>query len=231
MRMNWHDLLFAHWRVEVSALRGLIPPGLDIDTYDGSAWIGIVPFRMTGVAPRHLPSLPFISSFPELNVRTYVSIDGKPGVWFFCLEASNRIAVRAARKLFYLPYMDAKIEMRNHGELGVGKWIEYSSNRTHRGEQAAKFEADYRPIGPAFQPDPGSLEQFLTSRYCLYTANANNEIFRGEIDHDPWELREAQAIIKQNTMTEWLGIDLPDEPPLLHYAKRTDALAWTIKRT
>jgi len=228
--MSWHDLLFAHWRVDLAQMRRWIPEGIEIDTFDGTPWIGIVPFRMTGVAPRYLPNLPFISSFPELNVRTYVSVDGKPGVWFFCLEASNPLAVRVARNLFHLRYMDARIGMKNCGELNTGKWIEYSSQRTHRGEPSANFEVDYRPLGPAFQPEPGTLEQFLTSRYCLYSANAKGDIFRGEINHDPWELREAQAIIKQNTMTDWLGIQLPDEPPLLHYAKRTDALAWTIKK-
>ena len=230
MRMNWHDLLFMHWRVDLDLLQNLVPPGVEIDTYDGEAWIGVVPFRMSGVAPRFVPSIPMISSFPELNVRTYVTVDGKPGVWFFCLEATNPIAVRIARQFFHLPYMDAKIECRNCGSSDNGKWIGYRSTRTHRSEKPAILKVDYRPIGSVFQADPGTLEQFLTARYCLYSANKSNEIFRGEIDHDPWELREAQAVIKQNTMTDWLGIQLPDETPLLHFAKTTRVKAWYIDR-
>lgn len=111
MRMQWHDLLFMHWRIEKDALQRLIPDGLEIDTFDSSAWIGVVPFKMSGVAPRYVPNVPFMSCFPELNVRTYVTINGKPGVWFFCLEATNPIAVRIARQFFHLPYMDARIDV------------------------------------------------------------------------------------------------------------------------
>lgn len=228
MRMTWRDLLFMHWRVDVHSLRSLIPEPLEIDTFDGSAWIGIVPFRMTGVAPRFIPSIPYMSAFPELNVRTYVTIDGKPGVWFFCLEATNPIAVRAARRLFHLPYMDARIELANCDSCNTGKWIGYHSRRTHRSEPEAQFEVDYRPIGPTFEATPGSIEDFLTSRYCLYSANSKGDIFRGEIDHPPWELREAQAIVNENTMTDWLGIDLPSTAPLLHFAKTTKVKCWPI---
>ena len=230
MKMNWHDLLFMHWRVSYDSLRALIPEPLEIDSFDGSPWIGVVPFRMTGVAPRLVPSIPFFSSFPELNLRTYVTLDGKPGVWFFCLEATNPIAVRVARKFFHLPYMDAKIELKNSQESNTGKWIGYRSTRTHRGEKPATLDVNYRPIGDSFQAKPDTLEHFLTARYCLYSANSKNEIYRGEIEHDPWELREAQAITKQNTMTDWLGIELPDVPPVLHFAKFTRVVAWTLDK-
>jgi len=228
--MNWHDLLFMHWRVDHDSIRQMIPQPLEIDTFDGSAWIGIVPFRMTDVAPRFVPGIPLISSFPELNVRTYVSINGKPGVWFFCLEATNPIAVRLARKLFHLPYMDAKINLKNSSQRNTGKWISYRSTRTHRGELSATLDVDYRPIGDAFLAKPGSIEEFLTSRYCLYSANSKNEIFRGEIDHRPWQIREAQAILKENTMTDWLGIELPPEPPMLHFSKFTKVVAWSLQK-
>ncbi|MFK7766690.1 MAG: YqjF family protein [Mariniblastus sp.] len=230
MKMNWHDLLFMHWRTDYETLRGLIPEPLEIDTFDGTPWIGIVPFRMSGVAPRLVPSLPYLSSFPELNVRTYVTLNGKPGVWFFCLEATNPVAVRVARSLFHLPYMDAKIELGNCEKSNVGKWIRYRSTRTHRGETPASLHINYRPIGDSFNAQPDSLEHFLTSRYCLYSANRKNEIYRGEIEHEPWELREAQAITKHNTMTDWLGIELPDEPPILHFAKSTKVVAWTLDK-
>jgi uncharacterized protein YqjF (DUF2071 family) len=230
MRMNWLDLLFMHWRIDPDALRPLIPDGLEIDTFDGSAWIGIVPFRMTGVAPRFSPNIPFMSRFPELNVRTYVTFNGKPGVWFFCLEATNPIAVRVARKFFHLPYMDAKIKLTNCQNENTGQWIGYSSERTHRDELPATLRVDYRPIGECFHAQSGSLEAFLTSRYCLYSADSQNRVYRGEIDHAPWEIREAQAIVKENTMTDWLGIQLPDEPPILHFSKLAKVVAWSIEK-
>jgi len=227
--MTWHDLLFMHYPMEVDALRHLIPKSLEIDTFDGMAWLGIVPFRMTGVAPRFVPNVPFVSSFPELNVRTYVTINGRPGVWFFCLEATNPLAVRVARTLFYLPYMDAKIELKNCDCENNGKWIGYESNRTHKNELPATLKLDYRPIGTSFEAQPDSLESFLTSRYCLYSADRRGKVFRGEIDHEPWKLRDAQAIVKENTMADWLGIQLPNEKPLLHFAKKTKVVAWSLK--
>ena len=229
MRMNWLDLLFMHYRVDLSSLRRLIPEPLEIDTFDGDAWIGIVPFRMTGVAPRLVPSLPGLSSFPELNVRTYVTFNGKPGVWFFSLEATNRLAVRFARSMFYLPYMDAKIDFRAGNKSTNGTWIKYKSTRTHRNEPAAELECEYRPIGDVFRARPGTLEYFLTARYCLYCANQKGQIYRGEIDHEPWAIREAQAIVTRNTMTDGLGIELPDQPPVLHFSRKIRTVAWTIE--
>jgi uncharacterized protein YqjF (DUF2071 family) len=169
-----------------------------------------------------------MSCFPELNVRTYVTINGKPGVWFFCLEATNPIAVRIARKFFHLPYMDAKIEVGDSHKKNKGQWIGYRSVRSHPGELPATFKIDYRPIGKSFQARPGSLEEFLTSRYCLYSADSQGKIFRGEIDHDPWRLHEAQAIVRENTMTDWMGVQLPSETPLLHFAKHAKVVAWTL---
>lgn len=230
MKMNWHDLLFMHYRVDFQRLRELIPQPLEIDTFDGSAWLGIVPFRMTGVAPRFIPAIPGLSSFPELNVRTYVTLDGKPGVWFFSLEATNRLAVRFARKMFHLPYMDAKIDFCNCENTSNGTWIKYKCKRTHSGEASAQLNCEYRPIGSSFLAEKNSLAAFLTSRYCLYSADSFGNIFRGEIDHDPWELREAQAIVTENTMTEGLGIELPTDEPVLHYAKKIRAIAWTIEK-
>ncbi|MEL7496847.1 MAG: DUF2071 domain-containing protein [Planctomycetota bacterium] len=229
MKMNWHDLLFMHYRVDPLQLRSLIPQPLEIDTFDGSAWLGIVPFRMTGVAPRFVPSVPGLSNFPELNVRTYVTHNGKPGVWFFSLEATNPLAVRFARTMFHLPYMDARINFKACCQTTNGTWIKYHSKRTHRGTPPAELKCEYRPIGAPYHAEPNSLASFLTARYCLYCANKHGRVYRGEIDHDPWTLRDAQAIVTRNTMTEGIGIRLPDEKPVLHYAQKIRAIAWTIK--
>ncbi|MBV9886133.1 MAG: DUF2071 domain-containing protein, partial [Acidobacteria bacterium] len=183
MSQSWHDLLFAHWPIDVKRLRPLIPAPLDIDTFQGEAWIGVVPFRMSGVRLRATPALPSLSAFPELNVRTYVTHGGKPGVWFFSLDAANAIAVSVARTWFHLPYFKARMRCENRND-----WIEYSSERTHRGAAKAKLQMRYRPIGEIFHPQPGTLEHFLTERYCLYAVDAKGKITRGEIQHAPWPL-------------------------------------------
>lgn len=231
MRMVWHDLLFMHWKVDATRLRELIPASLKIDTFEGEAWIGIVPFRMTGVSLRYTPDFPWLSKFPELNVRTYVlGPDGKPGVWFFSLDATNPIAVRGARWLYHLNYVDAKISLEKVQGRECGTWIKYRSNRTHRGEFPAKLKVEYRPIGEPFEAQPGTRDHWLTSRYALYSASPAGQVFQGDVEHDPWELREAQAIVHSNTMTEGLGIELPADAPVLHFAQTTDVVAWPLRK-
>src|ERR671914_67132 len=155
--MSWRELLFMHWPVGVEDLRPLVPPALGIDTFEGSAWLGVVPFDMTGVRPRCLPAVPRLSHFPEINLRTYVTAKGRPGIWFFSLDAHSRVAVRLARATFHLPYFDA--EMSCHAS---GDEIDYRSLRRHRGAPEAKFAARYSPVGERFQR--GSIETFLTER-------------------------------------------------------------------
>ena len=225
MRMQWHDLLFMHWPVNCDALRRYIPPRLEIDTFDGSAWIGVVPFRMNGVGPRLIPPAPYLSAFPELNVRTYVSAEGKPGVWFFSLDAGNPIAVEAARDLFHLPYYNARMTCKLAGEA-----VQYSSVRTHRGAAPATFQGQYRPAGPAYHSTPGTLESWLTERYCLYAANRRGAIWRGDIQHRQWPLQPAEAAIERNHMTDQIRLTLPDTKPLLHFARQLEVIAWLPQR-
>lgn len=225
MRMTWSELLFAHWAFEPDAIAALLPKGVPLDTRDGKAWVGVVPFLMSNVAPRCCPAIPRLSCFPELNVRTYVTIDGKPGVWFFSLDAANRIAVRLARAAFYLPYMDATMSLRQN----EGGSITYRSQRTHRGEPAAEFDADYSVCGDFAEAAPGSLEHWLTARYCLYSANRQGCVFRGEIDHPPWLLANANYTERTNTMIRPLQLDLTDKPHVL-IAKAIDVRAWILTR-
>jgi uncharacterized protein len=224
--MVWHELLFIHHRVDARALRPLVPAGLEIDTFDGSAWLAVVPFRMSRIRPRGLPAVPWLSNFAELNVRTYVTRDDKPGVWFFSLDAANPIAVAVARRTFHLPYFCATMQCRRDptGE------IDYASRRTHRGQPPLAFAARYRPTGPIAKARPGSIDHFLTERYCLYAAASDGRLFRGDITHAPWPLQPAEADITQDTMTTPLGIDVPNERPLLHYADRLDVTAWKAER-
>src|SRR5690349_2101314 len=166
MGQTWHDLMFAHWRVPDSALRPLVPPELTVETYDGDAWLGLTPFRVDGVRLRGTLPVPGLSSFPELNVRTYVTDGEKPGIWFFSLDAGSAAAVAAARRFYRLPYFRARMSVRPRRD-----GIAYSSVRTEAGAFPRTLRATYRASGPTFIAQPGSLEHFLTERYCLYTAD------------------------------------------------------------
>jgi uncharacterized protein len=225
MAQSWHELLFAHWPVQADALRPHVPAALTIDTFEERAWIGVVPFRMTGVRLRFTPALPWLSAFPELNVRTYVSFGGKPGVWFFSLDAANPLAVAAARAWFGLPYFWARMHC-----VEKDGWVSYRSERKHPGAPAAVLKASYRPLGKTFQPQGGSLEHFLTERYRLYATKSGGRIYRGEIHHPAWSLQMAEAEITENSMAEAAGVSLPSGRPLLHFARRQDMVAWAPER-
>lgn len=228
MRMNWHELLFMHWPVPVERLRPHVPDTLDLETFDGKAWLGVVPFRMSNVRPRFVPLVPGVSAFPELNVRTYVTPGGtrdKPGVWFFSLDATSRVAVRVARWSYCLPYFDANISCAANGGVNTPT-VRYSSRRVHRGAPPAELDMEYRPTGKVFEAEPGTLDYFLTERYCLYSADPRGTLYRCEVAHPPWPLQPAEAKVRQNTMTRQLGFNPPDEPPLLHYADFQPVVAW-----
>ncbi|TWU25203.1 hypothetical protein Pla52o_15010 [Novipirellula galeiformis] len=225
MRMTWSELLFAHWPVDPERVARLLPAGMTLDTHQGQAWVGVVPFLMSNVSPRCCQPLPRLSRFLELNVRTYVIVDGKPGVWFFSLDAESRVAVRVARATFNLPYMDAKMSLVQD-ESGA---IEYRSERTHRGEPSAAFAASYQATGEPFYAAPGTLEYWLTARYCLYSADRKGRLCRGEIDHPPWRLSPATWTQRHNTMTEPCGFPLTDEPHLL-FAQPVTVRAWMVTR-
>lgn len=226
MTQTWHDLLFAHWPIDINALRPHVPNGFEIDTFEGQAWIGVVPFRMTNVAPRAVPALPWISAFPELNVRTYVRVNGRAGVYFFSLDAANPLAVGVARTLVHLPYFTAEMELQSEDE----SWIRYRSHRKSPGSTPADLEARYRPVGPVSPPLQGTLEHFLTERYCLFTVDSSFRAFSLDIHHPPWPLQTAEAVFTRNTMVEAVGIRLPSMQPLLHFSKRQDMVAWGLSR-
>ena len=220
MTQTWHDLLFAHWPVDANLLREKVPSAFRLDLFDGQAWLGIVPFSMTNVAPRGVPSLPWISEFPELNVRTYVRVEDRPGVYFFSLDAGSALAVQTARTLLNLPYYSASMTVKPCHDH-----IEYQSRREH-GRPEALLVASYRPLGLPFSPRDGTLEYFLTERYCLYNLDHSGAPYRLEIHHPPWPLQTAEAEFPRNTMADAAGISLPQTPPLLHFSKRQDMVAW-----
>lgn len=222
MYQSWRELLFLHWTVPPATLRLLIPAQLELDLFQGRAWVGLTPFRMVGLRPRFLPALPGVSSFPELNLRTYVRFGDRAGIVFFTLDATSLPAILAARLLYSLPYRRAAITVEH-----TDGWIRYSSRRL---DGYAAFSARYRPAGDVFQAAPGSLEHFLTERYALYAVDDGGRVLRGDIHHAPWNLQPAEAEIEMNTLAAAHGIQRPSDRPVLHYAARQDTLIWPTVR-
>jgi uncharacterized protein YqjF (DUF2071 family) len=222
MGQTWEDLLFAHWRVPADELRRLLPDGLELDTFADEAWLGITPFRVTGLRARGTLPLPRVSSFLELNVRTYVTREGKGGIWFFSLDASSTLAVAAARRAYHLPYFPTRSSLAQRDGA-----LDFSSSRSE-GERPRVFAARYEPTGPVAPAAAGTLEYFLTERYCLYAASRTGELWRADIHHVPWPLQRAQAEIELNTMAPD-GVHVLDEKPLLHFSRRQDVVIWPLE--
>jgi uncharacterized protein YqjF (DUF2071 family) len=211
---SWIDLAFLHWRIDERELARLVPASVELETYDGSAWLGITPFLLSGLRLRGLPPLPRVSRFEELNVRTYVTRDGKPGIWFFSLEAASRAAVEGAKRLYRLPYHRSRMQHERIGDV-----VHYESARS-----GAAFSGRYRGDGPLFQARPGTLEHFLTERYCLYAADGN-KAYRAEIHHPPWNLQRGEAHVDLNTMPP---VSLPADPPHVLFSARQDVVVWPL---
>jgi uncharacterized protein len=224
MGQSWCDLLFAHWPVPVEKVRAHVPPELELDLYDGEAWISVTPFEVRGTRLRGVLPPPVLSRFPELNVRTYVTVAGRPGIWFFSLDAASALAVMAARTTYRLPYFRARMAIEAPGE----PWIEYRSERTDPRGEAVAFRGRYRATGGHRYADPGSLEAWLVERYRLYTVDGG-QVYAADIHHRPWTLQDADAEIEANTMAAPLGLGLGGEP-LVQYAARQDVLFWPLVR-
>ncbi|MGQ0813922.1 MAG: YqjF family protein [Gemmatimonadota bacterium] len=220
MEQTWRALLFAHWSYSIDEVRALLPPQLPLDSFDNHAWVGVVPFKLEHLHARGLPALPGVSSFPELNVRTYVTIGGKPGVYFFSLDAASQLAVMGARTLFHLNYFDADMRV-----TATPTGIEYKSRRTDRRGPPASFHAHYAPNGEVFTAVPGTLEHFLTERYCLY-AVSGDAAHRLEIHHRPWLLQPAEAELDALAMLAAAGLGPPRGKPLLHFSAVQPMIGW-----
>lgn len=221
---SWQNLLFAHWRLPAEQLRPLIPAPLRLDLHDGEAWLGITPFEIRDFRARGLPAVPKLSDFPELNLRTYVRSAGKPGIYFFSLDAGSRVATLGARIGFRLPYRAATMSVEEEGEEEEeeGK-IRF---RSERKGGVARFRALYEPVGQPFQAVAGTLEHFLTERYALFTVLRSGAVLQAEIHHRPWPLQPADGSVEGDELAAAEGVPLPDEPPLLHFSRRQDTLIW-----
>ena len=232
MAQHWEHLLFAHWPVPAETLRPVVPARLEVETFDGSAWLSVVAMRLRNAHFRGLPPFPHLrfaqelnlSDFPELNFRTYVTLGGKPGVLFFSLDTTSPIIVWLSRHLFHLPYFHADLKMAAAQEP-----IAFRSHRVQRGAPPADFAARYRPVGDLLSLEPGSLDHFLTDRYVMYTAGADGSLYRGEVYHPPWLVRAAEAEFEVNAVASSVGLSLPNVAPLLRYARATDSLMWAVE--
>jgi uncharacterized protein YqjF (DUF2071 family) len=214
-------LLFAHWPVKKEVLQRLVPEGLEVEEFEGTSWVGVVPFRMSGVMMRPFPDMPGISAFPEINLRLYVTREGKPGVWFLSLDAYNRVAVWTARRFFYLPYFHARMSC-----VREGRRVRYASERIDQPKPVC-FRGSYAPVGGPYEAAPGTLEHFLTERYCFYAGGPKGRLLRVEVQHRPWPLQAAEADFEVNELTTPHGFQLLGAPALLHFAKRLDVVAWS----
>jgi uncharacterized protein YqjF (DUF2071 family) len=231
MTQRWNDLLFAHWPMRIAEIENLLPDGLEADVFQGSAWLGVVPFWMDTIQLRGLPAIPGARQFPELNLRTYVrdTRTGTPGVYFFSLDASNLLAVAIARSLFHLPYYWAQMSIKPV-KFGTGGEREFSFfSRRLLSRKPVRFAARYRGLGPTHklaQSRPGTIEYFLTERYCLFTHDSLGRLVRANIHHQPWPLEEAEAEISQNDLAAHIGLELPNTKPLLHYSRQLAVYVW-----
>ena len=222
--MDWRDALFLHWRVDAAALRHVIPPNLELDMFDGAAWVSIVAFRITGARLRGMPPFTALPPFNEINVRTYVRDQEKGGVWFFSLDAANALAVWAARTGLHLPYIDARID----GSWQAGRCI-YRSERT-RDTDAARFSAEVSFGGTLRSAGAGTLGQWLAERYCFFTTDRRGRTLRGDVAHEPWPLYDATPAISENALLSAAGIVALDNAPLAHASPGVSTRAWPLRR-
>lgn len=219
MHQAWCDFLFLHREVDPAVLRALVPEPLELHLFDGRCFVGVIPFHMTDVKPRGAPHLPGVSAFPELNVRTYVTVDGRPGVYFLSLEAHHRLAVETARLTYDLPYFMADM----HWERREGT-LHYRSQRTDRRGPEARWKGRYTPVGPYRFTEPGSLEHWLSERYCLFTVQ-NGRVRVTDVHHLPWPIRDVEVVVEDDTMAASHGLEWKGE---LHamYSPGVDVVVW-----
>ena len=221
MKQRWHDVLFAHWSLPPVRLRGLVPPQMELDTFDGKAWVGLVAFRMSGIRLRGLPPVPRLSSFPELNLRTYVRVGDRAGVHFLSLDGDSRLGVTVARRWFRVPYYRAKASLDRQDDA-----IHYTCRRQHKGAPAVRFKGSYAPVGDIRRVEAGTLAHWLVERYCLFTLDARGRIIVGEIHHPPWEVREARLQARENTMGAGVGLELAATPEHVVFSPEQEAVFW-----
>jgi uncharacterized protein YqjF (DUF2071 family) len=230
MFQSWDHLLFLHWVVPADAIGRLLPPGLEVDLFEGRAYVGLVPFTMRGVRPAGLPSVRWLSDFHETNVRTHVHSQGRePGVWFFSLDAANAVGAWLGRTWFRLPYFFARMSVAVEESPG-GLRLSYASDRIYPGPKPATSRVEAEVRSPVVPAAIGTLEYFLAERYLLYSASKGGGLFQGRVHHAPYPLQVAEVRSLEESMLAASGIDRPDAPPLAHYARGVSVEVFGLER-
>ncbi|MFD0770574.1 YqjF family protein [Bacillus sp. CGMCC 1.60114] len=225
MRQTWRNVFFLHWPIRPEALRPHIPAPLQMDTFDHYAWLGIVAFVMGGIYPRNFPFISITPRFSEVNVRTYVQYDGKPGVYFLSLDVQNWASYTIAKRWYRLPYYPAQISFQNED-----KTIHCQSIRKGKINTQIAFNGSFIPSPEVNFANTGTIDHWLTERYCLYSADKRGNIYCGEIHHSPWPLQKIETEIGMNTLFSPFHSGLSKEKPISHFSKGIDSLIWNIKR-
>ncbi|WP_332649466.1 YqjF family protein [Lysinibacillus sp. 54212] len=216
LQQNWHNVLFVHYPVYSKSLQKFVPRSLELDTFNGMCWVSIVLFIVKKNRIRLLPLIPGTNQFIQMNVRTYVTLDGTPGVYFLSIDASNKVAVTLATTLFFLPNYDAVMNLQQEGSS-----IFFQSAR--KGKVSLEMECCYKPISPVFYATKNSLEAWLIERYTLFSLNRNGQPVRGDIYHAPWQLQHVEATVYKNTMLTDLSIAAEYNEPIFHFSKMQQA--------
>lgn len=225
MRQTWKNVLFLHWPIPLEKLRPHIPTSLQIDTYKGTAWLGIILFVLEGIYPFGLSSISLTPKFPEINVRTYVTYNGKPGIYFLSIDVDNWASLKIAKHWYHLPYHSAHISFQKEGE----SFHCHSVRRENRNDPLS-FHCKYASVSDVYAPKEGTLDHWLTERYCFYSSNNGVSIYCGEIHHQPWPLQKAKIELVNHTLFTPFHFDLPEEKPVIHFSPGVDSLMWNIKK-
>lgn len=224
LHMGWRHVLFANWPVDPAIVRPHIPDGLTVDTYDGQAWLSVVPFTNVDVRPAILPAGLGVR-LPELNLRTYVTHPDGDGVYFFSLDAQGVLGVLGARVFHYLPYYYARITL-----AAAEDQVRFESHRRHPGDRPAHVRCAYRPVGERLDVQPGSRAAFLTERYRYYTESPSGALRYAHIDHDQWPLYDAETTVVENTLFQANGFAPPASEPVSLYSPGVDVVASESRR-
>jgi hypothetical protein len=231
LSQSWNDVLLMHFAVEPALLRKLVPCGLTLELYDGRAWLTIAPFCASHVRPSGVPPMPGLSYFTQINLRTYVTTEDKPGIYYLSADTTNLSAVWFARMFFRMQYWHASIQVSGatvKSRNPADAWIQFRASRLHgptAADGAAKLQVACAPKGEVQRARAGSLDEFLTERYCVYSW-FGRRCYRIEIHHQPWPLQAAHVELRVNTMAEALGLKLPAQPDLCHYSRSLKMLTW-----
>ncbi|KAB2334776.1 DUF2071 domain-containing protein [Cytobacillus depressus] len=225
MRQTWSNLFFTHWPIAPEILRPYIPQSLQIDTFNRYAWVGIILFVMEGIYPRGLNYKSILPSFPEINVRTYVQCDDKPGIYFLSIDVGDWASYTIAKRWFRLPYFSSHVSFQKEDQT-----FQFGSKRKGNSNSPITFNGKYIPLPKIFYPKKGTLDHWLTERYCLYSKDQRGNLYCGEIHHRPWPLQYAESEIHMNTLLSPFNIDLNEVKPISHYSKGVDSLIWNIKK-